>query len=246
MQEWTCLEEAPRSVGVYMADQRKFQPRGYDWKPRHLGLLWSLWAVMAFTSTALAQPRGQDDVLALLARGPALGSESAPVTIIELSDFQCVFCAKFWRETLPSLEAEYVKAGKVRFVYGHLAILGRQSVTSAQAADCAGEQGKFWEYHDVLFASRGLFALTNGKLKTHAREIGLDGESFDRCLDSGKYAQKVKEETMAGLSLGARATPVFFINGMMLVGAHPLETFREIIEEELRAGRDRQAPEKVR
>jgi protein-disulfide isomerase len=193
--------------------------------------------VLAFTSTALAQSQGQDDVLALLARGPALGSESAPVTIIELSDFQCVFCAKFWRETLPSLEAEYVKVGNVRFVYGHLAILGRQSFTSAQAADCAGEQGKFWEYHDVLFASRGPFALMDGKLKGYAKEVGLNQEVFDRCLDSGKYAQKVKEETMAGLSLGARATPVFFINGMMLVGAHPLETFREIIEEELQASR---------
>jgi len=244
--ERTCLEEAPGSVRVYMADQRKFRPRGYNWKFWHRWLLWSLWAVLAFTSTALAQSQGQDDVLALLARGPALGSESAPVTIIELSDFQCVFCAKFWRETLPSLEAEYVKAGKVRFVYGHLAILGRQSVTSAQAADCAGEQGKFWEYHDVLFALRGPFGLTNGKLKGYAREVGLNGESFDRCLDSGKYAQKVKEDTMAGLSLGARATPVFFINGMMLVGAHPLETFRKIIEEELQASRYDPGPGKRR
>ena len=246
MLERTCLEEAPGSVGVYMADQRKFRPRPYNWKFWHCWLLWSLWAVLAFTSTASAQSQGQDDVLALLARGPALGSESAPVTIIELSDFQCVFCAKFWRETLPSLEAEYVKAGKVRFVYGHLAILGRQSFTSAQAADCAGEQGKFWEYHDVLFALRGPFGLTNGKLKGYAEAVGLNQEVFDRCLDSGKYAQKVKEETMAGLSLGARATPVFFINGMMLVGAHPLETFRKLIEEELQASRDRRAPERDR
>ena len=97
-----------------------------------------------------------------------------------------------------------------------------------------------------LMKKTGFFGLTNGKLKSYAREIGLNGETFDRCLDSGKYAQKVKEETMAGLSLGARATPVFFINGMMLVGAHPFETFREIIEEELQAGRDRRAPEKDR
>ncbi|MFQ5803003.1 MAG: DsbA family protein [Candidatus Methylomirabilales bacterium] len=231
---------------MYVVSQREGRSKTYDWRPWHRCLLCSIAAMGTLFSTALAQSQEQDDALALLARGPALGSESAPVTIIELSDFQCVFCAKFSRETLPSLEAEYVRPGKVRLVYGHLAILGRQSFTSAQAADCAAEQGKFWEYHDVLFASRGPFALTNGKLKGYAREIGLNGETFDRCLDSGKYAQKVKEETMAGLSLGARATPVFLINETMLVGAHPLETFREIIEEELQASRDRRAPERDR
>ena len=217
-----------------MAQQRQRQPMPYMWTSCRL-LFWSLWAVLAFTAPTWAQSQGEDDVLALLARGPALGSKSAPVTIIELSDFQCAFCAKFWRETLPRLDAEYVKPGKVRLVYRHLAILGAQSVTAAQAADCAGEQGKFWEYHDVLFASRGPFALTNGRLKDYAREIGLNAQEFGRCLDSGKYAQKVKDETIMGLSLGARATPVFLINGMMLVGAHPFETFQEIIETELQA-----------
>ncbi len=117
----------------------------------------------------------------------------------------------------------------------YLAILGRPSFTAALAADYAAEQGKFWEYHDILFTSRGPFALTNGRLKGYAREIELDEEAFGRCLDSGKYAQKVKEETMIGLSLGARATSVFLINDMMLVGAHPFETFRDIIEEEVQA-----------
>ncbi len=200
--------------------------------------------VLAFASTTSAQSQAEDNVLAVLARGPAIGSEGAPVTIIELSDFQCAFCAKFWRETLPRLHAEYVKPGKVRFVYRHLAILGRQSLISAQAADCAGEQGKFWEYHDQLFAAWGPFALTNGRLKEYAREVGLDKDLFNRCLDSGKYAQKVKEETFMGLSLGARATPAFLINGMMLVGAHPFETFQEIIEEELRGSRDGRPPGK--
>ena len=129
-------------------------------------------------------------------------------------------------------------------LYRYLAILGRQSFTAALAADCAAEQGKFWEYHDIFFASRGPFALTNGRLKGCAREIELDEEAFGQCLDSGKYAQKVKEETIMGLTLGARATPVFLINNMMLVGAHPFETFREIIEEELQASQKDQAPGK--
>ena len=98
--------------------------------------------------------------------------------------------------------------------------------------------------HDILFASRGPFALTNGRLKGYAREIELDEEAFGRCLESGRYAQKVKEETIMGLTLGARATPVFLINDMMLVGAHPLETFWEIIEEELQASQKDKAPGK--
>jgi len=209
----------------------------FTWKSWRIVLLCVACAVLAFTAPAMPQSQGEDDVLALLAKGPALGSAQAPVTIIEFSDFQCVYCEKFWRETLPHLEAEYVKPGKVRFVYRHLAILGRQSITSAQAADCAADQGKFWEYHDILFASRGLLALTNDSLKSHAGKIGLDEKAFGRCLDSGKYAEKVREETNMALAIGARATPVFLINGTMLVGAHPFETFREIIEEELRASR---------
>ena len=218
--------------------------RKAEWKPSHLWLGAGFCAVLAFSSIGLAQSLGADEVLALLARGPAKGPENAPVTIIELSDFQCSFCGKFWKETLPRLEAEYVRPGKVRLVYRHLAILGTQSVAAAQAADCAGEQGRFWEYHDRLFASMGPFALANGRLKAYAGEIGLDAAAFDRCLDSGKYLQKVKEETEMGLTLGVRATPVFLINGMMLVGAHPFETFREIIDEELnrKSGRSRTRP----
>jgi len=205
---------------------------------------WGLSALLAFAPIALAQSPGPEEIVTLLAKGPARGAPNAPVTIIELSDFQCIFCGKFWKETLPRLEAEYVRPGKVRLVYRHLAILGTQSVAAAQAADCAGEQGRFWEYHDRLFASMGPFALANGRLKAYAGEIGLDTGLFDRCLDSGKYLQKVKEETAIGLALGVRATPVFLINGMMLVGAHPFETFREIIDEELnrKSGRSRTRP----
>ena len=182
---------------------------------------------------AEGQTMRREEILALLAKGPAKGAETAPITIIEFSDFQCSFCWKFWKETLPRLEAEYVNPGSVRFVYRHLAILGKQSVTAAQAAECAAEQTKFWEYHDKLFASKGPFALTNRRLKGYAREIGLDGEAFDRCLDSEKYAQKVEGETGIGLALGLRGTPAFFINGRLLVGAHPFETFQVLIEEEL-------------
>lgn len=181
----------------------------------------------------LAQPLQAEDILALLARGHSKGPQAAPITIIEFSDFQCPYCGKFWKETLPRLEAEYVKPGTVRFVYRHFAILGQHSVAAAQAAECAAEQGKFWEYHDKLFASQGPFAFTAQNLKHYAKELGLDTAAFNQCLDSGKYAQKVEGETGTGQMLGLRGTPAFFINGRLLVGAHPFETFRSVIDEEV-------------
>ncbi|MGH7409972.1 MAG: DsbA family protein, partial [Candidatus Methylomirabilis sp.] len=173
------------------------------------------WVVLAMLLMQLgvvettAQSLQVDDILTLLSQGPAKGSEGAPITIIEFSDFQCAYCRKFWQETLPRLEAEYVKPGKVRFVYRHLAILGEQSVSAGQAAECAAEQKKFWEYHDKLFASQGPFAFTMGNLKQYANQLGLDTAAFNQCLDSGKYAQKVDAETGVGKMLGLRGTPSF-------------------------------------
>jgi len=183
---------------------------------------------------AAAQPIAREEILALLAKGPSKGSETAPVTIVELADFQCSYCRKFWQETLPRIEEAHIKTGKVRFVYRHFAILGEHSVAAAQAVECATEQGKFWEYHDKLFASQGPFAFTKQNLKRYATELGLNTVAFSRCLDSGKYAKKVEEETAVGTILGARGTPTFFVNGRLLVGAHPYENFQRLIEEELK------------
>ncbi|MGH7410282.1 MAG: DsbA family protein, partial [Candidatus Methylomirabilis sp.] len=147
----------------------------YHRKLSFAAVLWSLWTLLAFSGNAMAKSLEVQEVLALMAAGPAKGSDKAPVTIIEFSDFQCSFCWKFWKETLPRLEEEYIKTGKVRFVYRHLAILGAPSVATAQAAACAGEQGKFWDYHDKLFASKGFFSFADRRLKQYARDLGLDG-----------------------------------------------------------------------
>lgn len=217
-----------------MADLGSVPPKRCGRKFWYPILFWGLWVMVASGGSALArQPVQRTEVLALMAQGLAKGSAKAPFTIIEFSDFQCSFCWKFWKETLPRLEEEYIKSGKVRFVYRHLAILGPPSVAAAQASECAREQGKFWEYHDTLFASKGPFSLTDSRLKQYARKLGLDGAAFDRCLDSGKYAKKVEGETRIGILLGANGTPTFFLNGKMLVGAHPFETFRALIEQEL-------------
>ncbi|MFN3476038.1 MAG: DsbA family protein [Candidatus Methylomirabilales bacterium] len=195
-------------------------------------LLLTAAAGLAFVPTkAASQTATVDQILAALGKGPTLGGTSAPVTIIEFSDFQCSFCKKFWAETLPRLKKTYIKPGRVRFVYRHLAILGEHSVQAALAAECAGEQGKFWEYHDKLFAAQGPLAFTRVKLKQYAQELNLQIDAFSRCLESGKYAKKVEGETEVGQFLGARGTPTFFINGRLLIGAHPFETFEAVIQE---------------
>ncbi|MGH7825069.1 MAG: DsbA family protein [Candidatus Binatia bacterium] len=193
--------------------------------------------VISLRSPAIlaAQPLSVEEVLAALGKGPMLGLANAPVTIAEFSDFQCSFCKKFWADTLPKVKESYIKPGKVRFTYRHFAILGNFSEQAAMAAECAGEQGKFWEYHEKLFSNQGGLAFTNSKLKQYARELKVNVGVFGQCLDSGRYRQKVEGETAVAASLGWRGTPTFFVNSQLLVGAQPFEVFQKVIEEELHA-----------
>jgi protein-disulfide isomerase len=196
----------------------------------------SLIVVLLLSGSAMAAQRTtREDIFNYLVKdGPSKGNDKAPVTLIEFSDFRCSFCRKFWQTTLPLLDKTYISTGKVRFIYRHLAVLGKPSEVAAQGAECAGEQRKFWEYHDKLFASAGSpLAFTTGKLKGYAKDLGLNGQSFDQCLDSGKYLNKVEQETGIGSLLGASGTPAFFLNGKLLAGAQPFRVFEAVIEEEL-------------
>jgi protein-disulfide isomerase len=196
----------------------------------------SLILVLFLSSDAVAQPTTREDLFNYLAQsGPTKGNGKAPIMLIEFSDFRCSFCRKFWKETLPSLEKKYIETGKVKFLYRHFAVLGKPSELAAQAAECAGEQRKFWEYHDKLFVSAGSpLAFADRKLKGYAEELGLKSQPFNLCLDSGKHLKKVQGETAIASLLGARGTPVFFLNGRMLVGAQPFEVFQSLIEEDLK------------
>jgi len=182
---------------------------------------------------ALAQNKSTGEVLAGLGKGPTLGTSGAPVNIVEFSDFQCSYCKRFWADTLPKLKTSYIDSGKAQFGYRHFAILGKHSEQAAQAADCAGEQGKFWQYHDELFKNQGGLAFTEAKLKQYAREIGLNAETFGTCLGTGKYKNKVERETASAAYLGGRGTPLFFVNQRLLVGAQPFDAFQKLIDEEL-------------
>jgi protein-disulfide isomerase len=186
-------------------------------------------------SPAASQSKSANEALAALGRGPTLGSVSAPVAIVEFSDFQCGYCKRFWTQTLPKLKTSYIDSGKVRFSYRHFAILGKHSEQAAQASECAAEQGKFWEYHDILFLSQGGLAFTETKLRQYARDLGLNAGPFGTCLGTGKYKEKVERETATAADLGGRGTPLFFINQRFLVGAQPFDVFQKVIDGELNA-----------
>lgn len=163
---------------------------------------------------------------------PQIGPNNAKVTIIGFSDFQCSYCKRFRDSTFDALFERY--GDDIRFVYRDYPLpanMHPQAQKAAEAAECANEQGKFWEMHDLLYEN--ISTLSEDLYKELAKELKLDAEQFDDCLDSDKYADEVLADQKAGSSYGVSGTPTFFINGQMLVGAQPIEAFAEIIDQEL-------------
>ncbi len=168
---------------------------------------------------------------------PTLGSSEAKVTIIEFSDFQCSFCQRFWSETLPLIKESYVNTGQARLVYRDFPIdsIHPFARKAAEAAECADEQGKFWEYHDVLFANFDSWQQPGTEaFKAMAKNLGLDESKFGACVDSGKYAQEVQKDLQDGSKAGITGTPTFFVNGVKIEGAQPFSAFQEAIEAQLK------------
>jgi protein-disulfide isomerase len=189
---------------------------------------------------ARAAPSGP--VRASIADAPTLGRADAPVTIVEFSDYECPFCQRFFSTTLPALKKEYIETGKVRYVFRDYPIdqLHPQARKAAEAAHCAGEQGKYWDMHDVLFQNAKALGLP--QLTEHARAIGLDGPAFDACLSSGRHAARVERGVTDAAAAGVQGTPGFVIGktiagdvieGTPVRGAQPLETFRQLIDRAL-------------
>ena len=161
---------------------------------------------------------------------PFKGAEKAAVTIVKFEDFQCPYC-KTVQPTFPELLKRY--DGKVRLVHKDLPLdaIHPQARQAAEAARCAGEQGKFWEYHDKLYANSPKAGVE--ELKSYAKEVGLNAVSFDQCYGSGKFRAAVQKDLNDGAQLGLTGTPTFFINGREISGAQPVEAFAAIIDEEL-------------
>lgn len=165
------------------------------------------------------------------------GSPDAPVTMIEFSDFKCPYCGRFAAESLGQLREQYVNTGIVRFVYKHYAILGPESSRSAEASECIAEQGKFWEYHDAIFADQATTrsTLDDPRLAELARQVGADTTAFEECLAAGRYTAQISQQSLSVQALGFRGTPSFLINGVALTGAQPFEVFQQVIEDQLKA-----------
>ena len=160
------------------------------------------------------------------------GAKNALVTIIEFSDYDCPFCGRHFRETLPQIIKEYVDTGKVKLVFRDFPLSFHENAQkAAEAAECAGEQEKYWEMHDKLFENQD--ALDVSSLKTYSQQIGLNTREFNKCLDSGEMADEIKKDISDGESAGVSGTPAFFINGRFLSGAQPFSAFKQIIDEEL-------------
>ncbi|MBI2042822.1 DsbA family protein [Candidatus Pacearchaeota archaeon] len=183
---------------------------------------------------------------------PALGNENAPITIIEFSDYQCPFCRKFWTETLPSIQKEYIDTGKVKFVYRDFPLISLHPMATpaAEAAECVRDSGgdeAYFKMHDKIFQEQNVLdggdansgpvkstvTFTNNDLKSWAKDIGYN---IDSCLDSGKFKSEVQKDLNDATNSGGQGTPYFIImksgdkEGIPLSGAYPFSTFQQILD----------------
>jgi protein-disulfide isomerase len=175
----------------------------------------------------LEEPRAE---VAVPAGAPSRGPADAKVTIVEFLDYQCPYCHRA-QETVDAVLKQY--EGKVRFVHRDYVLGKPRSLPAARAARCAGEQGKFWEYHRGLLVQSG--DMSDADLASRARSLGLDPAQFTACTATDRFDADIRGATEAGSELGVSGTPTFFINGRRLVGARPVQDFQEIIEAELRS-----------
>ena len=152
----------------------------------------------------------------LISESHLVGDPNAPVKLIEFADFQCPFCSQFWGTTLQVIKSEFIDTGQAALYFHHMAFIGPESRLAAQASECAAEQGRFEDYHDILFERQGPENegyLTQARLESFATEIGLDVPAFSECLSSGRYASQVQSETDNAAEAGIRSTPTLVVDG---------------------------------
>ncbi len=189
------------------------------------------------------QPTGPVNVAARSDQ-PTLGNKSAKVTIVEFADFQCPFCKKYFDETFAQIKSKYIETGKVKYVYRHYPLpFHVNAQVAAVAAECANQQGKFWEYHDVLFKNGQAdgTGLDKASLEKYASDMGLNNgtlgfgkNKFNQCVDGNATLSIVQADNTEGSKDGVSGTPSFFINGQLLVGAQPYSAFEQAIEAALK------------
>lgn len=172
---------------------------------------------------------------------PYLGDSNAPITLVEFGDYQCFFCNKYFHETEHNILLNYVETGKVKIIFKDFTIIGPDSITSANAAHCADEQGKFWEYHDILYnnwtGENNGWASSDNLLR-FAQEIELDLEQWSDCMIDSRHSQIISDSSKDARDLGITGTPAFFVIGpdnniTRINGAQPYESFERIFNAEL-------------
>jgi protein-disulfide isomerase len=210
------LDETRAAIRAFLG-----QERGADARRRYVDALRAKTKV----TTSLEPPR----IHVADAGRPARGPKSAPVQIVEFSDFECPYCLRA-HATLERVRETY--GDRIRLVYRHYPLTNHPNAKpAAEASLCAAEQDKFWPYHDRLFANPK--KLSGPELQEHAAQLGLDVGAFRACVESAKYRADVEADVAAANAVGVSGTPAFFINGRRLEGAQPFEAFKEVIDEEL-------------
>ena len=190
---------------------------------------------------APAPPPEPQNVVLEIKDDPFKGQPDAKLTLIEFSDYQCPFCARHSRDTLPQLEREYIASGKLKYVFRNFPIesIHPQAFKAHEAANCAGEQGKYWEMHDRLFANQNALGLKD--LPNHAKALVPDMPKFQQCLDNGKHASKIRSDLADGQKAGVQGTPSFFLGltepndanikaARIIRGAQPYTAFKQAID----------------
>jgi protein-disulfide isomerase len=155
------------------------------------------------------------------ADGKALGPKTAKVLVQEFADFQCPICGEFFRSVEPQIIQDYVATGKIRYEFHHFIVIdlntgGTESHRAAEASECANEQGRFWDFHKMVYTNQqaeGSGAFADRRLKAFAPALGLDAQKFNTCFDSGRFASAVNADVALGGQMGVNATPTLFING---------------------------------
>ncbi|MFH0799818.1 MAG: thioredoxin domain-containing protein [Pseudomonadota bacterium] len=211
------LEEVKGQITEYLKQSRKAQARG--------NLIAELKKV-ADVKINIEPPRVTIDTKG----APSVGDKDAKITFVEFSDYQCPFCKRV-RPTIWRLTDEY--KGKVRYVFMDFPLsFHKDSKKAHEAAHCAGDQGKYFEYNKAIFDNQTNIGVED--LKKYAKELKLNTKDFDKCLTGGKHARTVEDSVAAASKIGVTGTPAYFINGIMLSGAMPYESFKDVIESELK------------
>lgn len=173
---------------------------------------------------------------------PFMGSPDAPLVIVEFSDFECPFCGRFFRNTLPRIKKDYIDSGKLKYVFKDFPLaFHKKAPKAAEASHCAGEENKYWEMHDLIFENQRQMDLPY--LISYAEKLGLNVQNFEKCLEESRYAEGIKKDIAAGKSNGVTGTPSFIlgiqnkqgeVEGKTIRGAQPYATFKTAIDSMLK------------